>query len=229
MVRQFVDEEDIGVELLIDQSSSMRFGTPLSKFDFALQVAGALSYVATNSIDRLAVSTFDSSLNRGTRGLRGRAHLHSVIRFLENLRTTSDNAPLRTDLAVSTRMFSRNVRRRGVLFVISDFLDAGDYRRELRHLAQRHSDVNLIQVLSHEEVSPELIGDLQVVDSETGSTEEVTINSRVLAAYNRELKRFTDDLEAFCRTNGLRYTRTVSDTPLEQFLLKNLIASRMVC
>src|SRR5215510_13068985 len=85
MLRQFVEEEDVRIDILIDQSKSMRFGQPITKFDFARRAAAALAFLAVGSLDRVSVATFDSELRSRTRALRGRGHLHSVLAFLEGL------------------------------------------------------------------------------------------------------------------------------------------------
>jgi uncharacterized protein (DUF58 family) len=227
MLRRFVEEEDVGVDILIDQSSSMHFGEPITKFEFALRIAAILAYVATNSSDRVGVSTFDSKTKARTRALRGRGHLHNVIRALGELE--DGDAPVsQTDLAAVARSYARESQRRGVVFVISDFLVGGDYKRELRLLTRGRCEVNVVQILAPEEFSPHLLGDQMLVDSESGETCEITVSPRLLEAYRSEFARVTHGLESFCRSNGMRHTLAGSDTPLDQFLAKNLIASRMI-
>src|SRR5918911_2909459 len=85
MLRQFVEEEDVRIDILVDQSRSMHFGTPQTKFDFARKAAAALAFLALSSLDRASVSTFDSSLRSRLRAVRGRGHLVSILSFLDKL------------------------------------------------------------------------------------------------------------------------------------------------
>src|SRR4026208_846102 len=62
MLRQFVEEEDVRIDILIDQSASMRFGESMTKFDFARRAAAALAFLAVSTLDRVSVATFDSDL-----------------------------------------------------------------------------------------------------------------------------------------------------------------------
>jgi uncharacterized protein (DUF58 family) len=249
MLRQFVEEEDVRIDILIDQSASMRFGESMTKFDFARRAAAALAFLAVSTLDRVSVATFDSDLRARTRALRGRGHLHSVLAFLERLSdipdtgsavgTTSDHPgqPAEsaglpdvvavTSLSAVLRRYQRSNLRAGILFVISDFLDAGDFRTEMKLLAQRGYDLNLIQVLAPEELEPSIRGDLMLVDSESGAFREVTVNERVLTAYNSALAAYTTSLASFCRARGIGYTMVASDMSFEDLLLKQLVEGNM--
>ncbi len=246
ILRQFVEEEDVRIDILLDQSRSMHFGEPVSKFDFARRAAAALSFIAVGSLDRFSVATFDSALKARLRALRGRGHLLSVISFLEGLEGPAGNAQPgdaddaqadeaatagssegATNLAATLKAYRRTNLRPGILFILSDFLDAADYRQDLRLLAHGGYDVNLIQVLAPQEMRPDLAGDLMLVDAETGEPREVTINERMMAAYRVALDRYVGSLESFCRTNGIGYLLVTSDTSFEDLLLKNLIESKM--
>jgi len=253
MLRQFVEEEDVTIDILIDQSRSMRFGQPITKFDFARRAAAALAFLAVSSLDRVGVATFDSDLRSRIRALRGRGHLHSVLSFLEKLSleptetesseagSTEDEgqpAPRSsveqpvvseavTSLSAVIRRYQRSNLRPGILFLISDFLDADDFRMEMKLLAHRGYDLNVIQVLAPEELQPQLRGDFMLVDSESGRGREVTITERVLEAYRSALAAYTTSLESFCRATGIGYTMITADVSFEDLLLKNLVQSHM--
>ena len=237
MLRQFVDEEDVRIDILLDQSRSMHFGSPLTKYDFARRAAAALSFLAVSSLDRVGVATFDSAVRSRTRALRGRGHLHSIVRFLEALSTPAEDGTNAasgqtdsdaTNLSAVLRGFQRSNQRRGIVFMISDFLDSGDFRVEMKLLAQRGFDLNVIQVLSTEELQPEIKGDLMLVDSETGMSREITVNERMLTMYRKALSDYTTSLESFCRATGIGYMMVTADVSFEDLLLKRLVEGRMV-
>ena len=253
MLRQFVEEEDVRIDILIDQSRSMDFGEPMTKFDFARRAAAALAFLAVSGLDRVSVATFDSNLRSRLRAMRGRGHLHAVFAFLERLsievpemgasegatsladgqagsqpeKFAGNSEAAVTSLSSVIRRYQRSNIRPGILFVISDFLDEADFRREMKLLAQRGFDLNLIQVLDPEELQPELRGDLMLVDSESGAKREVTVNERVLAAYRASLAAYTTSLESFCRANGIGYAMVTADASFEDMLLKRLVEGRL--
>ncbi len=248
MLRQFVEEEDVRIDILVDQSQSMRFGEPRSKFDFARRAAAALTFLGISSLDRVGVAAFDSSLRERLKAQRGRGHLLNVLRFLDALAgdnrqaiapdeqgsvsqgeqvTTPAGASAGTDLSAVLRGFQRANSRPGIVFVISDFLDPSGFRTEMKLLARRGFDLNLIQVLATDELAPEVAGDLMYVDSETGEAREITVNERLVAAYKTALGQYTHGLESFCRSQGIGYTLVSADAAFEELLLKNLIEARM--
>jgi uncharacterized protein (DUF58 family) len=185
MLRQFVEEEDVRIDILLDQSRSMHFGSPMTKFDFARRAAAALTFLAVSSLDQVGVATFDTAIRLQKRASRGRGHLMAVLSFLESLSVSEKHSPTsgsaqepgtgteedkiypnqRTSLSGVLRNYQKTTSRPGILFVISDFLDEDDFRTEAKLLVQRKFDVNLIQVLADEEVNPEATGDLLMVDS----------------------------------------------------------------
>jgi uncharacterized protein (DUF58 family) len=246
MLRQFVEEEDVRVDILIDRSQSMHFGRPATKFDFARRAAAALAFLAVSSLDRVGVTVFDSAVRAQLRAGNGRGHLVTLLSFLEGLSAPSPEdhlaeasaradqdegkrpPPGQTNLSAVLKAYQKANPRPGILFVISDFFDPADFRREMKLLAHRGFDVNLIQVLAPEETQPEEAGDFLLVDAETGEEREVTANSRVVAAYRAALAGFTTSLEAFARTSGIGYSMIKSDASFEDLLFKNLIESRMV-
>jgi uncharacterized protein (DUF58 family) len=247
MLRQFVEEEDVRIDILIDQSESMRFGAPRSKFDFARRAAAALTFLGISSLDRVGVAAFDTAMRERMKALRGRGHLLNVLRFLDGLAAATKGAATveqrsdvvsqqatavvgaaaRTDLSAVLRAYQRANTRPGIVFVISDFLDAGGFRTEMKLLARRGFDLNLIQVLDADELAPQAVGDLLFVDSETGETREITVNERLVAAYKATLTEYTHGLELFCRSQGIGYTLVSADAAFEELLLKNLIEARM--
>ncbi len=249
MLRQFVEEEDVRIDILIDQSRSMRFGEPITKFDYARRAAAALAFLGIGSLDRVGVATFDSAMKSRIRALRGRGHLRSILSFLDCLSDddvskekqetveaneraegeskNEDEQAAETNLSAALRGYQKANLRQGILFIISDFFSSDDYRQEIKMLAHRGFDVNLIQVLAPEEMNPRLVGDLLLVDSETGQSREITASERVVAAYREALNEFTSSLESLCRTHGSGYTLVTTDIAFEELLLKNLIESRM--
>lgn len=244
MLRQFVEEEDVRIDILVDQSQSMRFGEPRTKFDFARRAAAALTFLGISSLDRVGVAAFDSAMRERLKAQRGRGHLLNVLRFLDALAAgdrqalaagaepgrESPGAALpaaRTDLSNVLRAFQRANSRPGIVFVISDFFDAGGFRTEMKLLARRGFDLNLIQVLAADELEPEAAGDLLFVDSETGEAREITVNERLIAAYKATLGEHTHGLESFCRSQGIGYTLVSAAAAFEELLLKNLVEARM--
>jgi uncharacterized protein (DUF58 family) len=220
-LKLYEEERELPVRIFLDASESMTFGNP-PKFDFARQVAAAAGYVALCGFDRVSVQVFpetagETSVRNALRAVRGRK---SSISFFQNLIRLQAGG--NTALNESLRRGALEARQTGVALVISDFLDPAGYNEGLKALVGRGFQVNAVQVLSREEVYPETFGDLRLVDAETGGVQEITFGKYRLNAYRQTVENFCQRLNEFCRGRGIRYFRVLSDTSLEQLLLKQL-------
>jgi uncharacterized protein (DUF58 family) len=225
MIRLFVEEEDVRIDLLLDASPSMNFGATETKFDYAKRVAAALGFLAVSSLDRVGVSSYSERMGPRLRAARGRGQLLVLLRFLESLAIREG---AHTNLAAALDRYGRETSRPGILVVVSDFLDASDYIKAIERLAYRGFDVNLIQVLAPDEVEPPLGGDLVLVDCESGEARDVTVNAAVAAAYKRALASLQARLDDLGSPFGVVFHATTTDVPFEDLLLRHLRAQRLV-
>ena len=100
--------------------------------------------------------------------------------------------------------------------VISDFLDKHGYEDALRYLLARNMDIYVIHVLSQEEVEPELVGDLRLVDCEDDDVAEITISAPLLKRYKDNLNAFVGGLKEWCTSRGITYIFTTNQYPFRQ-------------
>jgi uncharacterized protein (DUF58 family) len=215
-LRLFMEEEDLHVSLLIDSSLSMAFGTP-TKLHYAKQVAAALGFVGLINMDRVVVEAFNDRLTQTSPPLRGR---RSLWRLLDFLGTVAPAGP--SDLARALRTFSLRSSGKGVVVILSDFLDKNGYEDGLRYLIARQFDVYLIQILSQEELEPELAGDLKLVDAEDGDVAEVTASRPLLRRYKENLAAYRAGLHDFCTRRGVACLFTNNQVPFDRLVLTYL-------
>jgi uncharacterized protein (DUF58 family) len=221
-LKLFHEEEDLTVHVLVDLSASMSTGEP-KKAVYAKQLAAALSYIALTNLDRLSVTTFSSDVGPGTQLLRGRSHLTTVLDLLNNTEVGN-----RTDFDTSFRTFTLRHRARGLVFVVSDFLDPVHLKDGIKRLAYNKHDILLLQALDRGEVDPDLRGDWALTDSETGEVVEVSVSPRVLADYKRRMVAYLEDLRTFAGRLGIGYVLATTDVAVEDFVLKELVLSGFV-
>lgn len=220
-VKLYEEERELPVTIFLDASESMTFGTP-SKFEFARQVAAAAGYVALCGFDRVSVVAFPESMGeaaaRGAlRLVRGRK---SAFGFFENLSRV--NAGGTAAFNETLRRGALMARQAGVAIVLSDFLDPAGYEPGLTALVARGFQVSAVQILSVEEINPSTFGDLRLIDSESGSVQEVTFGRYRLAGYRQTVENYCQRLREFCQGRGISYFMARSDMPLEELLLKQL-------
>ena len=220
-LKLYEEERELPVTLFLDASESMSFGDP-RKFDFTLQIAAAVGYVALCGFDRVTVQAFpeqpdQAALRGGLRAVRGKK---SAVRFLQQLGQLSAGGP--ADLNAALRRGALESRHAGLAVVLSDFLDPAGYQPGLTALLGRGFQVSAVQVLAPEELEPAQFGDLRLVDSETGFEQEVTFGKYRLKAYQQTVENYCQRLREFCQGRGIHFFRVRSDANLEQLLLRQL-------
>jgi uncharacterized protein (DUF58 family) len=220
-LKLYEEERELPVTIFLDASESMTFGTP-PKFDFARQIAAAIGYVALCGFDRVSVHIFPDAFGEGAvrgalRAVRGKK---SSLEFFKNLSQITAHG--QAALNESLRRGALAARRSGVAVVLSDFLDPAGYEPGLSALIGRGFQVSAVQILAPEEVNPSTYGDLRLVDSETGVTQEVTFGKFRLNSYQQTVQNYIQRLREFCQARGINFFNTTSDAPLEKLLLKQL-------
>ncbi|MEO7555400.1 MAG: DUF58 domain-containing protein [Acidimicrobiales bacterium] len=182
-VRESIADRELEAWLLVDQSSSLDFGTAEhEKRDLALEAAGAVGFLSQRGGNRLG-----AVLLRGDRPLvvparSGRQHLLSVLHRVQEA-PRADGAA--TDLAAGILRLDAVARRRGLAVVISDFLGAGPdaWGLPLRRLTVRH-DVLAVEVVDPRELELPDVGVLTFVDPESGASREIqTSDAKLRARY----------------------------------------------
>jgi hypothetical protein len=118
--------------------------------------------------------------------------------------------------------YALRAREPGLAVVLSDLLDPAGFENGVRALLERRFDVHLIHLLDPEEMSPDLAGDLRLIDSETGEVRELSVDGEALRDYRERLSQFFERIETFCRTKEIGYHRVITDTPVEQFVIAQL-------
>jgi len=231
-LKLYEEERELPVRIFLDASESMTFGEP-RKFDFARQVAAAIGYVALAGFDRVSVIPFPDLANGAksdpavrTMELAARGALRSVrgkksaIQFFQNLGALSAGGPANLNQAL--RRGALQARQSGLAVVLSDFLDPEGYESGLNALVGRGFQVDLVQILAPDELSPTTFGDLRLVDSETGAQQEVTFGRFRLKAYRQTVQNFMQRLREFCQVRGINFFTASSNTDLQELLLKQL-------
>ena len=231
-LKLYEEERELPVRIFLDASESMTFGEP-RKFDFARQVAAAMGYVALSGFDRVSVLPFpergprdgedaagrlrEMAARGALRSVRGK---RSAIQFFQNLAALTAGGP--ADLNQALRRGALEARQAGVAVVLSDFLDPAGYEPGLNALIGRGFQVDLVQILAPEELTPITFGDLRLVDSETGAMQEVTFGRYRMRAYQQTVQNFIQRLREYCQGRGLNFFTASSNTPLEELLLRQL-------
>jgi uncharacterized protein (DUF58 family) len=218
-VRLYRAEEDLALTVILDASASMGWGAgKASKGRLAAQLAGALTFIALQSGDRVALAAArGTAVVERLQSLRGEAAAWPAWRMLERLQFSGS-----TDLDAALATSASYLRGAGLTVVISDLFSPGGYQHGIDSLLARRQDVLLVHVLAPDELQPpsDLVGEWRLLDSEPQEAIEATITPGVLQAYRRLLDAFTREAAEFCRRRGVTYLQLRSDVNLQDVLVR---------
>ncbi len=145
-IKTYAEERELSLELIVDTSRSMDFGTRLrTKREAAAQFCALISFVALRNQDRVGLLLFGESPGLHLRARKGSQHVLRIVREV----LAAPPSPGGSGLSTALEHTRRTLRRRSVVFVVSDFQEpaegAADWSESLRHLAVRH-DVIAVRI-----------------------------------------------------------------------------------
>lgn len=212
-IKLFLEDEDLFVYVLVDCSSSMDYGRP-NKFRYAQKIAAALAYIGLVNYSRVGIGAFNSVLEDTFTPARGRRNVHKMMSFLTQLQPKGE-----TDLNRAAKLFALQNKSKGIVILISDFMDRKGYHTAINSLLARKCDVFCIHLLSEQEINPPLKGDLKLLDIEEGEETEVTISEPLLASYRKILNSFVSELKDYCTKRGVSCLTSSTAVPFEKLIM----------
>lgn len=212
-IKLFLQEEDLHVSVLLDVSKSMQWGEP-DKSLYARRVAAAVAYIGLVNFDRVSLYGYANGLQYELAGVRGRRLMAKVIDFLTKIEYDGSG-----NLTATGKQFAIRHPQPGIALLLSDFIDKEGYEEGLRYLLARKYDIYALQILSPEEMEPELAGDLRLTDAEDADFAEVTVGRALMNRYKRNLEAYCGGLREFCTRRGINYMFTSTDVPFDQVVL----------
>jgi len=180
-VKRFHEERELTVMFLVDLSASGQFGTAGQlKNDLAAELCALLSFSAVKSNDKVGLILFTDRIERFIPPAKSVSHALRIIREVLGFRPTG----AQTDIAGALDFLGRVIRKRCVVFLVSDFQGEG-FVKPMRVLSRKH-DVIAVSVSDPRELHLPDVGLLELEDAETGEIVLVDTGSRAVRAnYDR--------------------------------------------
>ena len=221
-LKLFLEEEDLALYILVDVSKSCDYGTP-NKAHYIKQVAAALGYIGLVNYNRVMLAAMSDRIVAQTGNLRGRQRVPQMIDFLTRLEPAGSSR-----FAESARRFALSHRSKGICVILSDFFDKEGYESGLRYLSGGNYDLFAIQVLSPQEIDPDLQGDLKLKDMEDGDLAEVSITQPLIKKYKSNLDAYRLGLKQYLSRRGGNYLFTSTAIPFDTLVLNYLRQRRLL-
>lgn len=163
-VKRYVEERELTVLLAVDASGSNEFGT-VNRFkrELAAELAAVLSIAATNNNDKVGVIIFTDKIELLIPPRKGRKHVLRVIRELLAFEPTGKG----TDIKLALDTVNRLLKRRGIVFLVSDFMMNPDTYKTPLTIASRRHDIIAIDLNDPMEAKIDNVGVMALEDAET--------------------------------------------------------------
>jgi len=199
-VKEFVEEKELNVYVIIDLSASNDFGYIKSKKELGFEVAASLMFSAIKNNDRVGMGLFTETLEKFIPAKKGKKHMMEI---LQNLLGYSPKSS-KTDIFKSLSQLQSNLKRRSVVFIVSDFI-SDSFVKPLKYLKFRHQIV-LVNISDIRESQIPEIGHVYLEDAESG--EQILVNTsdkKFQEQYSMLLKKTRKKNEYEMKKSGIDF------------------------
>jgi len=221
-IKLLEDEEDLSVHLLLDTSASMDWqgeesGEDENKLLFAQRLFSGLAYISLTSNDSLMLTAMNDRGLQHFGPVRGKGQTVPMLRYVRGL-----DAGGITDLNITLKDYALRVRRPGLCFILSDLFSPSGYLDGLNALLSKGFEVVILHILSQDEITPPIAGDLRLIDVETGEAQEVSVDATMRSLYQQRFDAWREDIRSECTRRGAHYLMLATDAAWEKTILYDL-------
>ena len=199
-VKEFVEEKELNVYVIIDMSASNDFGFIKSKKELGFEVAASLMFSALKNNDRVGMGLFTNSLEKFVPARKGKKHMMQILQELLDYNPKNPN----TDIFRSLSELQKNLKRKSVIFIVSDFISES-FMKPLKLLKFKHQIV-LVNISDIRETEIPKIGHAYLEDAESG--EQILVNTsdeKFQEQYSILLKKTRDKNEYEIKKMGIDF------------------------
>ncbi|MES2627552.1 MAG: VWA domain-containing protein, partial [Bacteroidota bacterium] len=199
----FEEERELTAILLVDVSASDNFGTTEKlKRNLITELSAVLAFSALQNNDKVGVIFFSDKVELFIPPKKGKSHILRVIREMINFQATGKG----TNIAEALVFLNRAIKKRCIAFLISDFIDHGNYRDNLR-IANKKHDLVAFHVYDEREQEMPDVGLVKFLDAESGVYQWVnTSDKKVRQTYRANALRQKDLVHTSLKKSGVDFT-----------------------
>jgi hypothetical protein len=229
-IKQFESDTNANIYFLLDNSTSMQAGiNNKNKYNYARFLIASLAYIALSDLNQVGVFCFANGIGETFPSVRGKGNFFKLLKFLEQQKTTNNT----TNIRLSIEEFIRQVRRSGIVVIVSDFFDRDGFREAIDRLRYNKFETKIIQIHTDFESDPNLNPQLRSFaqtnfnlvsienESLTNNNEiNITINESILEQYKKCFTNFLNDIKNYCVKIGAGVTIANTSTPFDHIILQ---------
>ena len=200
-VKTFKEDKEQTVFFLLDVSASEEIGTPgMQKLDIGREVCGVLALAASKEASQVGMLCFSDEREAFIKPAKGVKKAYEIISRIYNLSPVST----KTDINHALMFTLKSLKKRAVIFVISDFIDEG-YHNNLKAMAKKH-DLIVIQISDKRETLLPKLGIVPVYDKENKKT--VWVNTSSAGFRSKLINTYVnnkEELVKFCKKHQINF------------------------
>ena len=217
-LKLFTDERQLHHKIYIDASASMDWGEP-NKADTALKLGAALAFLSVQAMDRVSFHVIhEDYCENSSRTIVGREAFYRAAEELNRMEFYGNS-----DLGAAINKIENPGNKDGISVLISDFLTDSDWKSAVDYLLFHKREVQLIQVLSRDEIMPSASGKVFLIDSESLDEEDeknyrTELSRASYRAYQEAFAYMQEDIKNFCHARGVGFLSVCTDESIERLL-----------
>ena len=217
-LKLYLDERQMHTRIYIDASRSMEYGDGKKALQ-AIRVAAAIAYLSVCEMDKVSIfAVKENKIEDVVVGMVGKdAYMHSILKLNE--------IEFSGDCCISEAILPSSVGYGdGMSVILSDFLTDNDFETVIDHLADKKRHVVCMQILSKEELLPQVRGKVHFFDSENASRfYRKNIDREIARAYKRALAYVVDRIGNYCAARGASYLFATAEDSLSEIFFEKLV------
>ena len=215
-IKVFEEERELTMMLMVDVSGSESFGTQNGfKKDIVTEIAATMAFSATQNNDKIGLILFSDEIELYIPPKKGRSHVLRIIRELIEFKPKSH----KTNLSQALRFLSGVMKKKAIVFVISDFMTDDNYEHTLKIAGKKH-DLTGIRVYDAREEKMPNIGMVNMLDAETGETLLVNTGSK---AVRLEYEKYYQEKMKFFKETFIRCGSGTVNTRVDESYVTKLL------
>ena len=215
----YLDERQMHTRIYIDASRSMQHGS-FEKAEQAVKIAAAFAYLSVSEMDKVSVYVIrGKQVEEIISGMVGKDSYFNYINKLNEIEFSGD-------VSISEAILSsaKIGMGDGYSILVSDYLTEEDFERAIDRFAERKRDILCVQVLSREELNPQVRGKMHLFDAENVQNFfRKKIDKDRINAYKAALKYVTERIKTYCESRGGQYMLVPADAKLADVFFGNLV------
>ncbi len=215
-IKKFEETRELNVMFMVDSSASTLFGTKnYLKSELITEITALLSFSALSNNDKVGLLLFTNEVEKYIPPRKGKK---SALRILRDI-LYFEPKNVKTDIKTAVEYIYRLIKKRSIIFVISDFLD-NDYQDSLKLLAKKH-DVIALRIMDRAELEIPDAGLLHLIDPETNTTFTLNSSSKTIRKkYNAAVQKQENEIIENFRKIKVDLVTLYTDKPYVPELMK---------